>query len=517
MSIIFSRIKKNSIKYPSKLAIVDGDHIIAYSELIERVELITKLIKNIDSSENIRIAICVNEGIHLPILVLALNLIKATIIPINPALNNKQIQHLLACVEADYIILDELTKSIVNKINLKISKIKIKELLDIELIKLTNDTKTIKEEIKKKRKDYDQFLITSSSGSTGNPKPIIFSEEVKIARFEQAVQSYQISEQDVVLCASPFYHSLGQRLTLLPLLAGGTLCILKDFTVENWVNVVTKNKVSFTIPVSSHLHELNDFLLKKPFKFPSLRCIVSSSAAINDQVKSKLFEELPCEFHEMYGASEVATVTNLNKIQAKSKPKSVGNPNIGVHIKIVNNNMEECMPNTIGQIIVKSPLASSGYYGLPHISLESFKNGYFITGDIGYLDEDGFLFFIDRLKDIIISGGINIYPSDIEEVLNKTFGVKGSYVVGISDAFLGEIPVAVIVSAEEPKSLEKLLRKIARDQLAGYQRPVKYFFRNNVPLTSSGKINKRQLRNELNLLKLELSSKLLALYKSRES
>jgi len=162
-------------------------------------------------------------------------------------------------------------------------------------------------------------------------------------------------------------------------------------------------------------------------------------------------------------------------------------------------------------------LASSGYYGLSEITSESFKSGYFLTGDIGYLDDDGFLFFVDRKKDIIISGGINIYPSDIEVVLNETFGVKESYVLGIYDSFLGEIPVAVIVSDAESKSLENLLRKNVRNNLSGYQRPIKYFFKDKVPLTSSGKIDKRVLRDELNSLKLNLSSKLLALYNSQGS
>ena len=516
MSIIFNKVKNNSNKFPSKIAIVDGDKTITYSALIKQAELIAHFIRKKVNFNNLRIAICINEGMQLPIIVLALNLIKATIIPINHGLHIKQIQHLLASVDANAIITDDHKKMDSNDFNPDIVKINLTDLLDL---KFKNDDFEPYFSLLNidSLKNYDQFLITLSSGSTGNPKPIIFSEENKLARFDQTVKSYQIDDHDVVLCASPFYHSLGQRLTFLPLLSGGTLCILKIFTAKNWITTVKKNKVTFAIPVSSHLHEVIDPLMEKPFQFPSLRCLVSSSAAINDEVKRKLFEEMPCEFHEMYGASEVGTATSLNNSQAKLKPKSVGFPNIDVYIKIVNDQMMDCNRNTIGQIIVKSPLASSGYYGLSEITSESFKSGYFLTGDIGYLDDDGFLFFVDRKKDIIISGGINIYPSDIEVVLNETFGVKESYVLGIYDSFLGEIPVAVIISDAESKSLENLLRKNVRNKLSGYQRPIKYFFKDKVPLTSSGKVDKRVLRDELNSLKLNLSSKLLALYNSQGS
>jgi acyl-CoA synthetase (AMP-forming)/AMP-acid ligase II len=510
MSIFFERVKKNSNKFPAKVAVVAEDRSITYSELVSSAEVMADSLKNIVSSNGLRIAICINEDIDLPVLVLALNLLGATIIPLNPGLLINQIEHLLHSVDANTVIVHK------DKISAFIGLKSVKSVIGLENLYKSSpmwvdiDQKTTTDAINY-APNPEQFLITLSSGSTGNPKPIIISEENKWARFEQAARSYQVTECDTVLCASPFYHSLGQRLTFLPLLAGGTLCILKAFTAKNWVNALIKNKVTLTIPVSSHLHEVIDSLLEKPFRFPALRCLVSSSAAINDEVKYRLFEELPCEFHEMYGASEIATATNLSKEQAKLKPNSVGFPNPGVEIRIVDEQIRDCLPNIAGQILVKSPLMSSGYYGLPLISAESYKEGFFLTGDIGYLDGDGFLYFVDRKKDIIISGGINIYPSDIEGVLNESQEVKESYALGIYDEFLGEVPVAVIITDAEYGDLEKILRTKARNKLAAYQRPFKYFFKDKVPLTASGKVDKRALRDELNLLKLNLSSKLLAM------
>lgn len=510
MSIFFERVKKNSNKFPAKVAIVEGERSITYSELVSSAEIMACSLKNIVSSDGLRIAICINEGIELPILVLALNLLGATIIPLNPGLQINQIEHLLYSVDANVIIVNKDKISAFSVLKSIKSIVGLEDLCNGSSMQVDINQNTTVDAINSVS-NSEQFLITLSSGSTGNPKPIIISEENKWARFEQAARSYQVTECDTVLCASPFYHSLGQRLTFLPLLAGGTLCILKVFTAKNWVNALIKNEVTLTIPVSSHLHEVIDSLLEKPFHFPSLRCLVSSSAAINDEVKRRLFEELPCEFHEMYGASEVATATNLDKVQARLKSKSVGFPNPSVQVRIVDDQMRDCPSNIAGQIVVKSLLMSSGYYGLPIISAESYSEGYFLTGDIGYLDDDGFLYFVDRKKDIIISGGVNIYPSDIEGVLNESHEVKGSYALGIHDEYLGEVPVAVIISDAEHSNLEKILRTKVRSKLAAYQRPFKYFFKDKVPLTASGKVDKRALRNELNLLKLNLSSKLLAM------
>jgi acyl-CoA synthetase (AMP-forming)/AMP-acid ligase II len=286
---------------------------------------------------------------------------------------------------------------------------------------------------------------------------------------------------------------------------------LTRFTAENWSKAVEEHGVTFTIPVSSHMHELVEPLLASPKRFRTLRCLVSSSAAINEGVKKQLFETLSCDFHEMYGASEIATATNLNRRQAALKPRSVGVSCPGVKIRIVDENFADCRPMAVGQIIVKSPLASAGYYHLPETTEESFVDDFFLTGDLGYLDEEGYLFFVDRKKDVIITGGMNIYPSDIESVISEHQLIKECAVVGIHDPFLGEVPVAVVVCLGVVRTVEREMRSMAQQKLAACQRPMKYFFRENLPLNASGKVDKKLLRKELNVLKLDLSSKLRAL------
>ena len=183
-------------------------------------------------------------------------------------------------------------------------------------------------------------------------------------------------------------------------------------------------------------------------------------------------------------------------------------------VKVVNENLTPCKQMEVGQIIVKSPLASSGYYNLPHITEESFVEDFFLTGDLGYLDEEGYLFFVDRKKDVIITGGMNIYPLDIESVMSEHPQIKECAIVGIHDPYLGEVPVAIIKCLGDTRSVEREVRSTLKKKLAPFQIPLKYFFRKHLPLTASGKLDKRSMRREINELKLDLSSKLRALQKT---
>ena len=166
----------------------------------------------------------------------------------------------------------------------------------------------------------------------------------------------------------------------------------------------------------------------------------------------------------------------------------------------------------VGEICVKSILASPGYLNRPDLTQENFLNGYFKTGDLGFLDEDGFLHFVSRHKDIIISGGVNIYPSDIEPVLNSAPEVRSCCVMGISDHYFGEVVVAVIDTLHsDHKLIEKDLRRLARSSLAKNQRPIKYIFREEMPLLPSGKLNKALLVSQVEAMNLDVGSMVLTL------
>lgn len=503
MGSIYELVEYHAVNNPNKKAIITDDgSSYSYKELLNKIlEILENLSPHIINKKS-RVMLCVESNINLPAVVLALNAKDVTVIPISTTLKASQIEKFISATDPNIIVVDDKTH------NLFIDT-------DLPKFNLTNcrwvNSNFFFE------KEYVGFLITLSSGSTGDPKPIIFTEKNKINRVQQAIELFSLSSDDVILCASPFYHSLGQRLTFIPLCMGATLVILNRFNAESWVRAVEVYGVTFTIPVSSHLYELTEILLQNPQRLKSLKALVSSSAAILPTVKERLVKNLNFEFYEMYGASEIGTATTINLKRESNKILSVGSPCKNVDIKIFNKLMVECKTYEVGQISVKTNLVSPGYYNIPEVTDKSFHKEYFLTGDMGYIDDEGYLYFIDRIKDIIISGGVNIYPSDIEAVIKKISFVKAVTVVGVNDKYLGEVVVAVLIlnNSSSENHLE-IIKNIVKKELSSWQQPMKYIFKKDLPLTGSGKYDKKKIRDELNLMKLDLTSKLRALKSNHE-
>jgi long-chain acyl-CoA synthetase len=197
--------------------------------------------------------------------------------------------------------------------------------------------------------------------------------------------------------------------------------------------------------------------------------------------------------HECYGASEVGIISNLSCQSSKNKLHTVGVAVSGAEIAIVDNSGNQLPTGEIGEITCKSKASFSGYYGNKDSTQKSLKNDYFYTGDMGYLDEDNHLIFSSRKKEIIITGGTNVYPADVEVVLNQHPLVKETSVVGVEDKKLGEKVVAFVISKKESVLTSRNLQRHCMHNLADYQKPLDYVFVSEFPRTALGKILKRKL------------------------
>ncbi len=345
--------------------------------------------------------------------------------------------------------------------------------------------------------DDDAFILTMTSGSTGDPKPIILSQRTKISRVRAAQDLYAITDHDRTLAATPLYHSLAERLVLIPLLTGGTSILMPRFSALEWLRVVGDQQVSFTIAVSSQLHQIYEQIsLENRGAMVSLRCVVSSSALLDSQIKANLLAGLDCDFHECYGASEIAIASNLDSAGARVKLNSVGIAAPGVELRILTDDGNVAQVGQIGEIACKTPMIFGGYFKRPDMTAAAMWGEYFKTGDVGRIDEDGFLYFMGRQKEIIISGGINVYPSDIEGVVSAFPGVAESAAFPIDDARLGEVVgIALVLDADAEFDL-KQLRRYCAQQLADFQQPRKFFMLDGLPKNAMGKIMKHVLIEE---------------------
>lgn len=344
----------------------------------------------------------------------------------------------------------------------------------------------------------EALILTMTSGSTGEPKPIVLTQKNKLDRAYAAVELYGVTAQDNVLAATPLYHSLAERLVIMPLLIGATSILMPRFAPAVWLNCIKEQKVTFSIAVSSQLSQIAE-LLTSPFlpEINSLRCIVSSSALLENHIKSELLAKLKCDIHECYGTSEIAIATNLNMSDAKSKIKSVGKAAPGVDVKILKDDNTLAKPGEHGEIICKTPMLFGGYYKLPELTKNAMFGEYFKTGDLGVLDEDDFLTFLGRKKDLIITGGINVYPNDIETIISKMDTIEESAAFSFPDARLGEV-VAVALVAKKDKEIDlRAVKFHCAKYLADFQQPRKYFIIDKLPRNNMGKLMKHKLVEEL--------------------
>lgn len=344
----------------------------------------------------------------------------------------------------------------------------------------------------------ESLILTMTSGSTGNPKPIDLSQNNKWERAMAHVDVYSITKEDRVLAATPLYHSLAERLVMMPLMLGATTILLPRFTPKLWLDCVREQQVTFTIAVSAQLAQILEVMnADESISIDSFRAIVSSSALLEHHVKMQLIDKLQCEFHEMYGTSETSTATNICFQKSSHKQKSVGLPFGDAKLRILNDNCNDCKPGEVGEIAVSSPLTCKGYYHQEDVMSSAKHEGYFRTGDLGYLDEDGYLYFAGRKKELIITGAVNVYPNDIDAVVSKMEGVAECAAFSYPDERLGEIVALAVVKEPESDITDRKIQMFCARNLADFQQPHKIFFVDALPKNAMGKLQRMKIIESL--------------------
>lgn len=350
-------------------------------------------------------------------------------------------------------------------------------------------------------KGDESLILTMTSGSTGTPKPIDISQQNKVDRSLAHIRVYGLMKEDRILAATPLYHSLAERLVILPLMLGATSILLPRFTPALWLKCAEEQKPTFTIAVSAQLAQILEVLKQTDTKgIDSFRSIVSSSALLEEKVKLELIDRLHCEFHEMYGTSETSTITDICFQTARNKQKSVGKPFDEAKIRILFDDEErDCVVGEVGEIACKSRLTCKGYYKMDNMMQLAMVDGYFRTGDLGYVDEDGYLYFAGRKKELIITGAINVYPNDVDAVVSQIPEVEECAAFSYPDDRLGEVVALAIVRKEDCELTERTIKTFCARNLADFQQPHKIFFVDTLPKNAMGKLMRNSIYEQLKI------------------
>lgn len=485
---LFNLFLENVNKFPEKIAYKFQDTALTYQQTATLSFIMGQNLKNKGAKKGTHVGVIASNSLEFALLYWSAAYLGAVLVPLMAAYTDETIKHLSEATDVELIVIEKKNLSRKKQLLEHFEIFPMPELRDLTSKK---DALSIKDS---QADPHAPYIITMTSGSTSLPKPIVLSQESKIRRsINGAKEIYGLSEIDVVITSTPMDHSVGMRMVILPLLLGGTGVILSTFSPSLWIKTVQREGVTFAMIVSNQVESILDLLEKEDLHLKSLKKLLSSSYTLKVETKERFLKRAECRFYECYGASEVGIATNVEFHDNSSKLGSVGRPLPYCDIKILDENDKPLPFSEKGEIAVKSITKFSGYYREGKKTSESFWNEYFKTGDIGYLDEEGFLYFLSRKKNVIKYGALNLYPRDIEEVVMRFRGIKECAVIGVEDKYLGEVPLAVIVADE--KIEKKEIRKFCLKNLSDYQVPVDFVFVDEIPKNELGKVQNFKLRD----------------------
>ena len=342
-----------------------------------------------------------------------------------------------------------------------------------------------------------------SSGTTGLPKGVMLSNDNLFALLPDASETWGFNEDMVSLVAMPLFHIGGSGWAMAGMFNGGTSVIVRELDPSALIDLIGEKRIThgFLVPA------VFQFMLMMPNvddgDYSSLEMLVYGASPITEEVLSASIKKFGCKFAQAYGLTETtgAIVTLPPEDHDPDGPnkhrlRSAGKPNSNVEMKIVDpDSFEEVPTGEVGEIITRSNQNMVGYWRNEDGTSAAFLDGgWFRTGDIGYFDEDGYLYIHDRVKDMIVSGGENVYPAEVENVLMKHPGIADVAVIGVPDDKWGEVGKAMVVKAEGQDPTEDEIVAFAREQLAGFKVPKSVDFITEIPRNPTGKMLKKDLR-----------------------
>lgn len=337
----------------------------------------------------------------------------------------------------------------------------------------------------------DPCTIIYTSGTTGNPKGAVLTHQSLVSDAECFSQAMPVSERDNILCILPLYHCLAWTCIILSgFLHKSSVTILDTFVPKDVIAGIRKYQVTVMYGVPSVYGLLLKTASAEDLK--SLRLFMSGGASLPQQVAEDFKRKFGIGVTEGYGLSEASPVVATNP-QFREKLLSIGPPIPGVTVRIVDPDGEDLPDGEVGELVVKGPNVMKGYFNLPAETARTLRDGWLHTGDLAYRDSEGYLFIKDRLKDMIITHGENIYPREIEELLYRYPGVVEAAVIGRPDPVRGQLVCAYLVFREGQVLDKKAIKAFLRDKLAAYKIPREYVQMTALPKNQSGKIMKRLL------------------------
>ncbi len=505
---LYQIIEKNIQISPHKTAIYEEDLKISTLEFKNKIDSVAEYLHQINVLPNDKVAILMSNSWQFIVNLFAINKVGAIAIPVNNFLKEEEITYILNDCEASVLFC---SFKFANEVQNILNRTKVKQIIWVDGHPVLDHHNIAHHDIlniKSKREPFnkpidDNSFILYTSGTTGKPKGAMLSCKNIFSNCEGAriLMNAQEDSKLNMLCYLPMFHAFTFTVTvILPLYSNSSVIVIRSIAgIKDFKKLLKQlliKRCRYFIGVPDIYKAMSKAKLPWCFHmFHNVRGFISGAAPLSDEVSRSFSNNFKRGMLlQGYGISECSPVVSCNSPEA-NKFGSVGKPLNGYEIKIMDENFKEIPIGEIGEICVKGDCVMMGYYKKPEDTKKAIIDGWFRTGDLGKVDEEGFIYIVDRLKDLIIHKGMNIYPREIEEILCNHPKINACAVIGIKDETANEIPIAYVEPKDGLTITESEVKEFLKPKLAVFKTPRKVITLDKLPRNATGKILKRELRD----------------------
>jgi acyl-CoA synthetase (AMP-forming)/AMP-acid ligase II len=488
-------LKRNAWKFPLKVAAKDKFRETTYGDLNARVNQLSNGLLALGVRKGDGVALSVGNRIEHLEIIFATAKIGALAIPLDVKWKALELGAVVSALEPRFIVFQEDGAAEFEKAKT------LKDIHTVKAISLSADL-TYGGLLKGQSADEpavvvdedDPFAVLLTSGTTGFPKGCLATHRTFVFHCINNAVEKGLGAHDTAILSSPIYFNAGRSFTLGIIYFGGTMILHERFDAEEVLQTIEREKVTYVGAVPTMCERMLHVLEAKKYDTRTLRCLAITGGKVHPAVLGALKEKITPNIYRTYASTDSGQMAISKPGDMATKPNAAGRPVWCVDLRIVDGDGKPVQVGEVGEIICQSPLATHGYYKNPEATNASFRDGWFYTGDLGYFDEEGFLFVAGRKKDMVKSGGISIYPLEIESILYSHPAILEAAVIGVPDDQWGEAVKAAVVLKPNAKLGAEELLGFCKERLSAYKVPKSVEFCSALPHTEVGKVNKVKLR-----------------------
>jgi O-succinylbenzoate-CoA ligase len=501
--LVDEMLNRSARRFPGKVAIVDEEVRMTYRLLQNRVDNLAGWFQSKGIKKGEKVALLLYNSIEITECFFALAKIGAVAVPVNFRLQKLEYEYILNNSDSKLLIAHHDFTSIIEQMRVNLPLLEDVVIVDERQEKdhsyffyhsIFDNAYSLQLE---EMRDDEDFLIVYTSGTTGKPKGAVLTHKNVFMNAVNMVLECGLTKDEVQIISTPLFHIGGISALTMIMLVGGTSILHRKFDPMHILHTFDKEKVTYSFMVPSMWNVLLEVPNFKQFNVNSIRIICCGAASTPLELKKRLMKNFPnAGVYDTFGHTETsASTATLKASDSLIKTGSIGLPYSNVEVRVVDENMKDVEPGEVGEIVYRGPTTMKEYFKNPEETKEALRGGWLHSGDLVKFDEDGYLSVVDRKKDMIISGGENIYPKEIEEVLYSHPDILEAAVVGVPDEKWGETVKAYVVTRNSKSLTEQEVIDYCTERIARYKKPHYVEFMNELPKNGSGKILKTDLRN----------------------